>query len=156
MRRTLVLGLGNTLLADEGVGVHVIRRLAAESSKSPEAEFLDGGTLGIALAAVIGDTSQLIVIDASELNGPPGAVRLYEGEAMDGFLGGNRKRSVHEVSLLDVMTAARLMDRLPGRRALIAIQPQRVDWGEALTDAVARAVPEACAMVTSLVRRWRQ
>lgn len=156
MRKALVLGLGNVLLGDEGAGVHAIRRLAAEQSQLPDTEYVDGGTIGLALAASIEAATDLIVIDAAELRLPPGSVRLFEGEQMDRLLGESRKGSVHEISLLDLLAAVRLSGRLPERRALIAVQPQGIDWADMPTSPVARAIPIACAMAVDLIGRWRQ
>jgi hydrogenase maturation protease len=154
--KTLVLGIGNTLLGDEGAGVYVVRALAADQGgrQDRDIEFLDGGTLSFTLAAPIEEADQLIVIDAAQLKADAGAVRVFEGAEMDAFLGANRKRSVHEVGLIDLMSIARLTDSLPARRALIGIQPQYVDWAEQPTAAVAAAIPKACEEALSLIRRW--
>jgi hydrogenase maturation protease len=152
--RTVVLGVGNSLLADEGAGIHVINRLQSDGGWNNDIEFVDGGTLSFTLAQTIEDASRLIVVDAAELGRAPGTVRVYEGEAMDAFLGGNRKRSVHEVGLLDLMAIAFLAGRLPTRRALIAIQPAVVDWSEQPSEWVARAIPEACDAARQLIERW--
>ena len=151
----MILGIGNTLLTDEGVGIHVINRLHAEGPHADGVDFVDGGTLSFALAGTIEDASRLIVVDAAEMEAAPGSVRVYEAEQMDAFLGSNRKRSVHEVGLLDLMAIAHLAGRLPARRALIAIQPEQVDWGEEPSASVARAIPEACASARELLQRWR-
>ena len=73
---------------------------------------------------------------------------------MDNFLNGPR-RSVHEVGLIDLMTIARLAERLPEQRALVGIQPEVVDWGDAPTEAVAASIPTACGEVTQLIEAWR-
>lgn len=151
----LVLGVGNTLLSDEGAGVHAIRALEAEQASHPNVRFLDGGTLSFVLAGAIEDSEQLIVLDAAELGEPAGTVRCFEGESMDAFLGGNRKRSVHEVSLLDLMAVAHLAGHLPERRALIGIQPQKLDWGHDPSPPVREAIPLACDQVRDLIRRWQ-
>ncbi len=151
---TLVLGLGNTLLGDEGVGVHAIRRMQQPAFGLDNVELLDGGTLSFVLAGSIGDAENLIVIDAANLDSPPGTVRLYEDEEMDEFVMSNKNCSVHEVSLADLLVIARLSDELPQRRALIGIQPQTIDWSDSLTDSVAQALPDACEMVRDLVSRW--
>lgn len=153
--KTLVLGLGNTLLGDEGAGVYAVRNLQQRHPELADVEFLDGGTLSFTLAGPIEDADNLIVIDATQLKQQPGAVRLFEGEDMDRFLGSNRKSSVHEVSLMDLMAIAHLVDSLPERRALIGIQPEYLDWADAPTEAVARAIPVACDLAMSLVERWR-
>lgn len=154
-RRTLVLGIGNTLLGDEGVGVHAVHALEALLGSPEDVQFLDGGTLSFTLAGPIESTDELLVIDAAQLDAPPGTVQVFEGEEMDRFLGSQRKRSVHEVGLLDLMTIARLTDALPPRRALIAVQPEFLDWADTPTPAVAAAIPRACDLANGLIERWR-
>jgi len=152
--RTLILGIGNTLLSDEGVGVHVIRHLAAEHPDEPDLTFLDGGTLSFTLAGDIADHDFLIVVDAARLDAPPGTVRCFEDQQMDRYLG-RAQMSVHEVGLSDLMDMARLSDTLPRRRALVGIQPEILDWGERPSPAVEPAVREAAQLVLDLARRWR-
>lgn len=154
--KILILGIGNTLLSDEGSGVHVLQRLAQEISPDDEEIVLvDGGTLSFTLAGPIGDADALVVVDAAQLRQPPGTIQVFEGEAMDRFLLGNRKSSVHEVGLTDLRSIACLTGTWPERRALVAIQPERVDWGDAPTPAVAAALPEACARIHNLIGAWR-
>ena len=154
MGTTLVLGIGNTLLTDEGVGVHVIQALN-EQPLSDDIECMDGGTLSFTLADPIQSCQQLIVIDASEISQPPGSIQVFENESMDHFITTGNKKSVHEVTLVDVMSIALLGGRLPSRRALIGIQPESIDWGDRPTDAVAAAIPEACQQVHTLIDRWQ-
>lgn len=151
-----VLGIGNVLLGDEGVGVHAMRAFADSSKDLSALHFLDGGTLSFLLAPEIESRNSLIVLDAAELQASAGEIRVFEGAAMDAFLGSNRKRSVHEVGLIDIMAIAALSGRLPERRALIAIQPALIDWSEQPTDAVSAAVPGACTRARELVERWRR
>jgi hydrogenase maturation protease len=153
--KTVVLGIGNTLLGDEGAGVHALRALEARAANLPDVEYLDGGTLSFTLAAAIEDADQLIVLDAAQLNAAPGTVQLFEDNAMDLFLGSRRKASVHEVGLIDLMVMARLAGRFPERRALIGIQPQYLDWAEAPTAAVAAAIPQVCDLALDVLERWR-
>ena len=152
--RTLILGIGNTLLSDEGVGVHVIRHLAAEHPDEPDLTFLDGGTLSFTLAGDIADHDFLIVVDAARLDAPPGTVRCFEDQQMDRYLG-RAQMSVHEVGLSDLMDMARLSDTLPRRRALVGIQPEILDLGDRPSPAVEPAIREAAQLVLDLVRRWR-
>lgn len=150
---TLILGIGNTLLSDEGVGIHMLGYLDQQYPGLPGVSYLDGGTLSFTLAPWIETTDNLIVVDAAELDDEPGTVKVFTGTAMDRFAG-ETKRSVHEVSLGDLLSIARLTDALPDNRALVAIQPQTVDWGSALSMPVAAALPEAARRIIQLVRQW--
>lgn len=150
---TLILGLGNVLMTDEAVGAEVIRRLETETDPEGPLRFIDGGTLSFTLAAPIADCRRLIVVDAAAMDTTPGTIRVFEGDAMDRQLR-RPARSVHEVSLADLMDMARLTDNLPARRALIGIEPQVIDWGDRLTPAVEAAVPLALEEIRALLRRW--
>jgi hydrogenase maturation protease len=153
MGSTLVLGIGNTLLKDEGVGVHVIDHLKQREELPGGITLLDGGTLGFSLVADIGDHNSLIVIDAAELGEAPGSIRCMENGQMDSFLG-NAGHSVHEVALLDLVDMARLTGFLPQQRALFGIQPEVVDWGVQPSPAVQAAISGTADQVIQLVKKW--
>lgn len=149
----LVLGIGNHLLQDEGIGIHLLRFMEQHYPALPEVTYLDGGTLSFTLASIIEEHNHLLVLDAVELNAPAGTVCCYENEAMDHFLG-TAKRSAHEVGLLDLMDIARLSGCLPQYRALIGMQYATFDWGEALTPAVQHNIPKAGRLAADLLERW--
>ena len=149
--KILVLGIGNTLLADEGVGIVAMHALEARYADRQDMEFLDGGTLSFTLAVPISECDALLVIDAAELGAAPGTVHSFEGDEMDRFLGENRKSSVHEVGLLDLRSISMLTGHWPQHRALIGIQPAFVGWGEELTPDVAAALPEVCNVAAKLM-----
>ena len=153
-RKTLILGIGNVLLQDEGAGIHAIRLLAGLAAQRDDIELMDGGTLSFSLAGAIEDAARLIVIDAADFDGAPGATKVFVGEQMDEFIGSNRKCSVHEVSLIDLMAIALLTGQLPQQRALIGIQPQTIGWGETPTPQVASAIKQACNQALQLVEEW--
>lgn len=152
--KILVLGIGNTLLTDEGVGIVAMRELEARFGKRADMEFLDGGTLSFTLAVPISECSALLVIDAAELGAAPGTVRSFEGDEMDRFLGENRKSSVHEVGLLDLRAISLLTGLWPEQRALIGVQPEVVGWGETLSPLVSVALPEVCNEATKIIARY--
>ncbi len=153
-QKFLVLGLGNTLQTDEGIGVHVINHLQ-QNNYIDYAEFIDGGTMGFDLVHPIESTDQLVVIDTAELDSAPGSVRVFEGMDMDTFIATARKTSAHEVGLQDALSMALLNGRLPAHRALIGIQPKQFGWGDWPTDEVAGAIPEVCDRVFELAREWK-
>jgi hydrogenase maturation protease len=154
MQATLILGIGNTLLADEGLGIHLLDHLRNQHPELPGVTYLDGGTLSFTLAPQIEACQNLIVLDAAQLQSPPGTIRLLLDEEMDRFVA-NGQRSVHEVGLVDLMSIARLQGLLPARRALLGIQPLQLGWGEAPSALVAQAIPEASAQVINLLYKWR-
>lgn len=151
---TLVLGIGNILLSDEGFGVHAMRALSARVGVRQGVDFVDGGTLSFTLAAYIAEADSFLVFDAAELGAAPGTLKTFEGEDFDAFLNGTRKRTVHEVGLLDLVSIARLEDRLPARRMLVAAQAAEIGWGEALTPTLQDALPRAVAEGLSALHRW--
>ncbi len=153
--KTLILGIGNSLLSDEGIGIHVLNALIGQDPFDATVEYLDGGTLSFTLADAIQSCDNLIVLDASELNREPGSVSVFENEAMDEFISSGNKKSPHEVSLVDVMSITLLTGHLPRRRALIGIQPGSIDWGDSPTPAVQKSIDDACAQVKRLVYLWQ-
>jgi hydrogenase maturation protease len=155
MRTTLILGIGNNLLSDEGVGVHVVRHLADKHADSPGVTYLDGGTLSFTLAEPIAEHDNLIVVDAARLGEPPGTYRCFEGTEMDRYLTGNRA-SVHEVGLVDLFDISRLSGTFPENRALIGIEPAELGWGDFPTPPVAAAIAPVAALALQLAARWRQ
>lgn len=152
---TLVLGIGNSLLSDEGAGVHAIRYLETHHPDLPDVVYLDGGTLSFALSASIEDSDNLIVLDAARLDAKPGTVRCFEGDQMDDFVGKGRL-SVHEVGLADLMHIARLAGYFPKNRALIGIEPAQIDWGMQLSEPVSRAMSRVAKTTVELVGAWSQ
>jgi len=153
--KTLVLGIGNILLSDEGVGIHTVNYLQTHHAHLTAVEYLDGGTLSFSLAPIIEEADNLIVIDAAQLPAPAGTVQCFIDTQMDDFLS-TPKRSVHEISLIDLLTMVRLTERLPQRRALIGIQPHNIDWGEQLTPQVAAAIEPAADLARQLIQEWNE
>lgn len=151
---TLILGIGNTLLSDEGAGIHAMYQLQSLHPDISDVIYIDGGTLSFTLAAYLQDCRNVIVLDAAELNAPPGTVKTMVGVKMDEFLGAAR-RSPHEVGLLDLFDMARLTDALPDRRALIGIQPKSIEWGMSPTPAVDKALPLMVEQAIGLLTQWR-
>jgi hydrogenase maturation protease len=151
--KTLVLAIGNTLLTDEGAGIHALQLLQKQHPEPENVTYMDGGTLSFTLAGAVEDADNLIVLDATQLKSEPGTVDCMINEEMDQFLG-SCKRSVHEIGLLDLLDISRLTGNLPERRALVAIQPDVIDWGEFPTEQVAAAIPVVVEKVLALMEEW--
>lgn len=151
--RSVVLGIGNVLLTDDGAGVHAARRVEVMLHHRADVRIIDGGTLSFTLAPLIADADRLIVIDSADLQAPPGTLRVFLGTDLDAFLG-KPKLTVHEVSLVDLLDIARLTDAVPPQRALVAVQPRTIDWGEALSAELESALAAIVAKVIDLLDNW--
>jgi hydrogenase maturation protease len=145
--RLLVLGVGNVLLGDEGVGVHAVTRLQEESFP-PEVEILDGGTGGFHLLSLFQDYDPILMIDATMDGKPPGTVTLTHPRFASDF---PRTLSAHDIGLRDLLESATLLGPLP-RLLLItiaidAIQSMQLE----LSERVRESLPEVVKMVKSVV-----
>lgn len=151
---TLLLGIGNILFQDEGVGIQILEKWQKQYQVSPEVLCLDGGTLSFTLAEPIANADYFILIDSAQLHAEPGTVQLFKNQAMDDFIRREKKISVHEVSVIDLLDMARLTDSLPKNRALIGVQPHTLAWGSELTKPVAAALPQAFDFINNTLEEW--
>lgn len=147
--RILVLGVGNVLLRDDGVGIRVIRELEA-LDLPPGVRAVDGGTLGLDLLPMIEDAAAVVMIDAVDLRAAPGSVTVLRGDELHAALGGHV--SPHQVGVGDLVAVARLAGTLPERLALVAIQPAAIEIGLELTPEVEAAVPAAVELALAEAR----
>jgi len=154
-KKILILGLGNTLLSDEAVGVRVMESLQDHPDcKLYNLNLLDGGTMGLSLLVDMEDADAMIIIDAAQLNRRPGAVAVYEGAEMDHFLR-HRGRSPHDIGLDDLLDGLRLREAVPEQRALVGVQPRCLTVGESLSDDVTAALPVAVEAIFEVLARWK-
>ena len=148
-----VVGIGNNLLQDDGVGIHALHHFEAHHA-DPDIRCLDAGTVGLALMDRLANLEGLVAVDAMRLGKPPGTVTVLEGEAMDRHLR-NHHGSVHELGLSDILDALRLCGDLPANRALVGIEPESMDWGTEPTAAIAAVIPSATEKIRDIVNSWR-
>jgi hydrogenase maturation protease len=154
MNSIAVVGVGNNLLQDDGVGIHALHHFEAHHA-DPDIYCLDAGTVGLALMDRLTNLQGLVAVDAMRLGKPPGTVTVLEGEEMDRHLR-NHHGSVHELGLSDILDALRLCGDLPANRALVGIEPESMDWGTEPSPAVAAAIPSATASIRDLVLEWQR
>ena len=150
VRGALVLGIGNILLRDEGVGAIVAQRIEAARAAGDAVvpagtRVVDGGTLGLDLLPMIGDADQVVMVDAVNLGHAPGTVTILRDEAVQAALSGHV--SPHQIGVGDLVAAARLTGTMPPRLTLVGIQPGVVSIGLELTAAVEAAVDVAVELV---------
>lgn len=155
--RTLVLGVGNLLLSDEGVGVRVAEKLAATYELPEGVQILDGGTLGLDLLYYLKGADgcpveNLLIIDAVEMGKEPGRLLRLEGDEVPAFL--SVKISPHQIGIPDMLFVAKLKDLYPRNVVLWGVQPGTLDIGLNLSPPVAAQVDTLVARTVDELARW--
>jgi hydrogenase maturation protease len=152
-RRKVILGLGNLLYQDEGFGIHALRAVQEAIHIPEEVEFVDGGVLGMNLLPLVEESSHLLVLDAIDAGQPPGMVLELQGERIPLFTAA--KLSEHQVGFQEVLGLARFRGLLPTNLHLIGVQPQDLNSGIDLSQAVASALPEVVYRASVALKAWR-
>lgn len=150
--KTLVLGVGNLLLADEGFGIQVIERLQEAYHLPEEVQVLDGGTLGMDLLYYLEGVRRLLIVDAVETGGEPGTTIRLEGEDVPAHL--SIKMSPHQVGVPDMLFAAKLRDIYPEEIVLLGVQPAVIDTSLELSPPVAAQLEPLVDQVCAELARW--
>ena len=141
----LVLGVGNLLLSDEGVGVRALEVFEKRFELPAGVELLDGGTSGMELLGYIQGRDALIILDAVTSEKPPGTIVRMEGDQVPALF--RKKISPHQLGISDLIAAARLTDSLPEKVVLFGIEPKALDTGLELSDEVAGALEVLAVLV---------
>lgn len=151
---TTVLGIGNPIMGDDGIGIVLLEKLMAAGLERPGrlVEFIDGGTIGMSLLPIVEDAGSLLVLDAVAAADPPGTLVHLTGDQLPRLL--LAKLSPHQVGLLDVLACARLSGMEPERIAVVGLTPGDVDLRVGLTPGVAAGVPQAVALAQRVLRTW--
>ncbi len=153
MADTLVLGLGNILLRDEGVGVRVVEHLLGRYDFPEEVRVMDGGTLGLDLLPVVEDALRLVVVDAVQTRKPPGTLLRLTGAEIPVFLDVS-KISLHQEGLQDLLALAALRGSLPEEVIFWGVQIDSLGVGLELSPSVAVQAPVLAEKVLEELRRW--
>ncbi len=147
VRRTVVVGVGNLIHTDDGLGIHAIRKLQADARVPRGVELIDGGTFGIELLAYLENCSKLLLLDAIDVGQSPGALVRMTAEDLFGLPGG---ASVHQLGIADLLAILPLVSRAPEEVILLGMQPESTDWGCELSEPVVAALD---ALVDSAVEQ---
>jgi hydrogenase maturation protease len=152
--RTLILGIGNVLWADEGFGVRCVEHLAQRWRFPDGVRVMDGGTQGLYLLPFLEEADALLVFDAVDYGLAPGTLKVVQGDEVPSFLGA-KKMSLHQTGFQDVIATAELMGCRPERLALIGCQPEELeDYGGGLRAPVAAKIAPAVEVALTLLRGW--
>lgn len=150
--RTLVLGVGNLLVSDEGVGVHVIERLTETYDLPKGVQVLDGGTLGLDLLYYLEGVENLLIVDAVEMDKEPGTLLRMQGDEIPSFL--SIKMSPHQIGIPDMLFAAKLRDLYPRNVVLWGIQPATLEVGLELSPVIAAQVDVLVSKIVAQLTQW--
>lgn len=152
MPAVTVFGLGNILMADDGLGPYVIKILEAEYAFPPQVEILDAGTPGLELSTILEDSGALIIVDTVRADGAGGTVRTYRREEILKHPPAQRI-TPHDPGLKETLLVLELQGETPPEVFVVGVIPESVDYGVGLTDAVRDAVPEAVAAIVGELER---
>jgi hydrogenase maturation protease len=150
--RTLVLGVGNLILCDEGVGLRVVEKLVTHYDLPATVQVLDGGTLGMDLLYYLEGIENLLIIDAVEMDTEPGTLRRLEGDQVPSFL--SLKMSPHQIGIPDMLFAAKFKGVFPENIVLWGVQPELLEVGLDLSPAVAGQVDTLLDRVIEQLKLW--
>jgi len=148
----LVLGLGNSLMTDDAVGVRVVEQLQQRYTFSEEVCVLDGGTLGLDLLPRLEGIDRLLIIDALEMDGEPGETYRLEGEEVPRAFA--NKLSVHQMGVQDLLAVAELQGHCPTELLVWGVQPGSVEMCLEMTPPVAAAVDGVVKKVVEELTAW--
>ncbi len=153
VKKVLILGVGNILLRDEGLGVRVVEKIISEHllPDDDDVEALDGGTLGLTLLPYMEGREAVFIVDAIDSGARPGSIFRLEGDDIDEVYN-SHKLSAHQIGLREVLSLLRFQGHLPRTVCLFGIQPQVVDIGLELSEPVSSKLDELIEMLLEDVR----
>jgi len=150
--RVLLLGVGNVLLSDEGLGVRLVEELRRRYRFSPDVELIDGGTLGIDLLYFIEGFDRLLLVDAVLGGSPPGTLYRFEGEEVKAYF--RKKVSAHELGIQEVLAIAQMLGKAPKEIVLLGMEPESLEISLELSESVRSRFEELISAVLRELERW--
>jgi hydrogenase maturation protease len=150
--KTLVLGIGNLIMSDDGAGVKVIQHLCEHYRFPPDVTPFDGGTLGLDLLPQLEGVDRLLIVDAIETGRPPGTLARMTGDEIPAVM--ETKLSPHQMGLKDLLAVAMLQGINPPKMVLLGIQPENIDLGMDLSPKVAARFDDLVQMVIRELESW--
>jgi hydrogenase maturation protease len=147
-----LIGLGNILMRDEGVGVHAVEALKKGFDFPDPISLLDGGTLGLDLLPYIEGMEKILFVDALDLKKEPGTIAVLEDDEIPAIL--RPALSFHQVGLSDLLFASKFMGMKPSKIALIGIQPEKIETGLALSETLERNFEKLLHTILEKLREW--
>lgn len=153
VKKITILGIGNTLFSDEGVGIHLLPILEEEFKDDGNIEIIEGLTDGMRLLGPVEDAENLIIIDAINAGREPGTIISLKGDEIPAYFG--IKMSIHQLGFQEVLLAAKMRERYPKQIAMFGMQPSSLELGVELTDTNRAKLPDLATAVIDQVNAWR-
>ncbi len=150
--RKVILGIGNTLNHDEGLGVHALDFIKEKIKDNSEIEIIDGGTLGLNLLQLVESCSHLLILDTIDANKQPGTLIEMKGEEISLFK--EIKMSEHQITFQEVLGLSKIRGKLPNHLHLLGIQPYDVSLGVGLSDKINETMPTLVDKTLNVIENW--
>jgi len=152
--KKIILGIGNTLNHDEGLGVHAVELLMKMPSivSRDDIELYDGGTLGLNLLQLVESCSHLLILDTIDANKTPGSLIELKKEQIPLFK--EIKMSEHQITFQEVLGLAKLRGKLPDNLYLLGMQPSELQLGVGLSEKVSSNISLLISRVTEIIQSW--
>lgn len=148
----ILLGVGNILLTDEGLGVHVVNEMRKEYTFTPEISIIDGGTMGMELLSYMRGMKKLLLVDAVNGGEEPGTVYEFPHKDMETYF--TDHISVHEVGMQDILRIRALQDNPLEDAMVIGVEPESLDIGLAVSDTVKNVLPDVKQRIIGVLKAW--
>ncbi|MFN3480693.1 MAG: HyaD/HybD family hydrogenase maturation endopeptidase [Thermodesulfovibrionales bacterium] len=150
--KVTIVGVGNILLQDEGVGVHAIEELRKRFEFPEDVAIIDGGTMGLDLLPFIESTDKLLIVDAIDLKKKPGTVGIIEDKDIPAVI--KTKISPHQIGLNDLLSVMRLLEKEPESITVVGIQPGSIQTGTELSALVRQNLNDLISVIIDKLRQW--
>jgi hydrogenase maturation protease len=148
---TVVLGLGNPLMADEGVGSFLVGKLLEKADSFPDIDFIDAGTGGMAVLHLIAKRKKVIIIDCAYMNEPPGTMVRFTPQDVK-TVKKLLHYSLHEIDILKVIKFARQIEQCPDDIVFFAIEPKKIELQDDLTPDLLTKIDEYLEAIEAELR----
>ncbi len=148
--RIVVLGVGNTLLSDEGIGVRAVERLQTDYDLPPEVVVIDGGTTGMEMLEDLSNADHIVIVDAVRSGKAPASIIRLAGEQVPVFF--KTKLSPHQIGLSDVLATLAFIGEAPGGVTVLGVEPVSLETGMSLSPQVEARLPELLDLLVTELR----
>ncbi|MHC4186839.1 MAG: hydrogenase maturation protease [Planctomycetota bacterium] len=131
-KETIVLGLGNPLMSDEGIGIYIINEFLKQKNQFPMVDFIDAGTTGLSVIHMLADRNKAVFIDCAYMETLPGTIKRFTPEDVKSVKG-LLHHSLHEADLLKIIDCAKQLNQCPDNVVIFGIEPQNTSPGRMLS-----------------------